>query len=185
MPSQSTTDTATSTATASFAPIRKAIGKFDRAALIALVGELHALNPQNRDFLAARFVSASDGLDKCKKIILRALCPENGCISFRDARAAIGNYRKSTGDTGGLAELYVYAAECATRFTAEYGDIGEPFYNSLERMYAAAAKTTATLDPQTAAPLKERLRAMMDKTRGFGWGLHDVMCQEYETAFRE
>ena len=173
--------------TTSFAPIRKAIGKFDRPALIALIAELHALNQQNRDFLATRFVSTSAGLDKYKKIIRRALYQniphENGRISFRDARTAISTYRKSTGDTAGLAELLVYAAECATRYTAEYGDIDGPFYDSLERMYAAAVKTVSTLDQQTAAPFIDRLRAMMNKTENFGWGLHDFMGGEFHGTF--
>lgn len=171
----------------SFAPIRKAIGKFDRPALIALVGELHALNGQNRDFLATRFVSSSHGLDKYKKIIREALFPqlpeEDTDVSFRDARKAIGDYRKAAGDSEGVAELYVYAAECGTQFTLEYGDIDDPFYDSLERMYAAAAKAAAALDSQTAAPLIRRLGALVAKTRNIGWGLHDVMGEEYHNHF--
>ena len=176
--------------TTTFAPIRKAIAKFDRPALIALVGELHALNAQNRDFLATRFVSSGNGLDKYKKIIRKALCPnwpnENTSISFRDARKAIGDYRKATGDTEGLAELYVFAAECATQLTLDYGDMDEPFYDSLERMYAAAVKTVKTLAthaPQTAAPLIHRLRALVTKTENIGWGLHYFMADEFSENF--
>jgi len=173
--------------TSSFAPIRKAIGKFDRTALIALIGELHALNTQNRDFLATRFVSSNSGLDKYKKIIRKALYPnwphENTDISFRDARKAISDYRKAAGDSEGIAELYVFASECGVQLTFEYGDINEPFYDSLERMYAAAVKTVATLDPQTAAPLIDRLRALVSKTENMGWGLHDFVSGEFYDNF--
>jgi hypothetical protein len=174
----------------SFAAIRKALAPLEREALVKLIGELHALNERNRDFLATRFLAKGGTPERYKKIIRKALCPclpdEDSDVSFREARRAIGDYRKASGDAAGLAGLLVFAAECGTRFTLEYGDIDEPFYNALENLFADAAKAVSALDAQTAAPLIARLRELLVKVDGtIGWGLHEGFACAFHDAFGE
>jgi hypothetical protein len=51
---------------------------------------------------------------------------------LRDARHLIRDYRKATKDTVGTLDLMLHYVETGTEFTNTYGDINEPFYNSLE-----------------------------------------------------
>src|SRR3954464_4950599 len=102
----------------SFSAGRKVLAGLDREALVTLIGDLYALGPQNRDFLEARFVENDAALDRYKAIIRKALYPDifarspaAGRVSFRDARKAIGDFKKARGEATGLAELLVYAAE--------------------------------------------------------------------------
>lgn len=175
----------------SFAAIRKTLAPLDHAALVKLIGELHALNERNRDFLATRFLAKGDALERYKKIIHKALWPclsnEDRGVSFREARRAIGDYRKAAaGDAAGLAELLVFAAECGTGFTLEYGDINESFYIALETLFADAVKAVSALDAQTAAPFVDRLRELLAKIDGtIGWGLSDGFAGVFYAAFGE
>src|SRR6266700_6112468 len=148
----------------SFSSIRKAIGKHDRNALIALVGELYALSLQNRDFLDARFGTSDATLLRYKKIINDALYPDvmsSKPVSFRDAKKAIADYRKALGEACDLAELFVYAAECGNQFTCDYGDIDGPFYDSLIRLFQSDVKIVSTLDAKSARPFIARLETVV------------------------
>jgi hypothetical protein len=104
-------------------------------------------------------------------------------VSFRDAKKAIADYRKSLGDTSGVAELTVYAAECGNQFTCDFGDIDEPFYDSLIRMFESASKIVSTLDQESAKPFISRLGAIVTKASGIGWGYFDSIDGIFAEAF--
>ncbi len=55
-----------------------------------------------------------------------------GKLKLGEARKAIRDYRKATGDLSGTAELLMTYVENGTRFTREFGDIDERFYSSVE-----------------------------------------------------
>ena len=50
---------------------------------------------------------------------------------LRDARRLIREYQKATSDISGTLDLMLHYVETGTEFTNTYGDINEPFYNSL------------------------------------------------------
>jgi hypothetical protein len=173
-------------ARASFSPIKKALAKHDRQALVALVGELYALSAQNRDFLDARFAEGDSVLQRYKKTIHDALYPyfmSSDPVSFRDAKNAISDYRKALGEEVGIAELFVYAAECGNQFTCDYGDIDESFYDSLIRMFDSAVKHVSALDAKAARPFVARLAVIVKKAEGIGWGYYDCIADSFCGAF--
>jgi hypothetical protein len=49
--------------------IRRFIEKQDKATLVSLICDLYSISPQNRNFLETRFIPASGGLEKYKKIV--------------------------------------------------------------------------------------------------------------------
>jgi hypothetical protein len=179
-----------------FSVISKALAPLDREALVKLIGELYALNERNRDFLDTRFVPKGASLKQRKKTIRKAIFsrppassrrPDNyKDMSFLEVRRVIGDYCKAAGDAEGLAELWVFAAECGTRFTLEHGDMDEPFYDALENSFAAAAKAVAALDEQTAASFVDRLHKLISQTDGtIGWGLHEGFEDAFYDVFGE
>lgn len=170
----------------SFSTVRKALAKYDRNALVSLMGELYSLNAQNRDFLDARFLDDGSALLRYKKIIHEALYPDvmsSDPVSFRDAKKAIADYKKAIGEATGLAELSVYAAECGNQFTCDFGDIDEPFYDSLIRMFHSAVKIVAALEPQPAEPFIDRLATVVMKADRIGWGYYDSIAEIFSESF--
>ena len=75
------------------------------------------------------------------------------------------------------AELMVFYVETCVRFTLEYGDIDEPFYNSMESMYERVLKHVVTFKIEEL--FRERLKAIVDDTEGMGLGFHDGLGDLY------
>jgi hypothetical protein len=162
------------------------LAKHDRVALLGVIGELYALNAQNRDFLEARFIPSDIALNRYKKVIYEALYPDvmsSDPVNFREARKVIADYKKALGEPRGLAELTVYAAECGNQFTCDYGDIDGAFYDSLIRMFGSAAKIISMLDAKEAKPFIVRLRVIVEKAEGIGWGYFDSISDIFSGSF--
>lgn len=56
-------------------------------------------------------------------------------IQISRAKGAISRYCKAVRDISGEVELKIFFVECGARFTVEYGDMDEGFYNALNLMY--------------------------------------------------
>ena len=69
--------------------------------------------------------------------------------------------------------------ECVNRFTLEYGDIGEGFYNALLHIYVKAVKVSKDLPLPERQSFRDRLRALTESFDGIGWGYHDGPCDAY------
>lgn len=64
----------------------------------------------------------------------------NQPVKLSAARKAISDYRKAVGDAEGLAELMSFYAECGIEYTVAMGDIDEPFYISVEKVFLEGLK---------------------------------------------
>ena len=100
----------------------------------------------------------------------------DGKLKLGEARKAIRDYRKATGNLPGTVELLMTYVENGTRFTHEYGDIDERFYDSvesaLEELAALLRGEARGLYPQ----LRDRLDRVEKMTEGIGWGFHDFVA---------
>lgn len=67
----------------------------------------------------------------------------------------------------------LHYVEMSVRFTNEYGDIDEPFYNSMESMYGSALKLIA--EDEMKEKFQHRCDKIVTDTRGIGWVVHDVL----------
>ncbi|WP_019864177.1 DUF6155 family protein [Methylovulum miyakonense] len=140
--------------------------------------------PQVKEYYQA----ASSGYDdveilqKYKAIVQAEFVPgfkkkyPEGRLSI--ARKAITDYKKVSSSALGLADLMLTYVESGVIFTNEYGDIDEPFYNSMESMYQSTLKHL--LKAQIFADFEDRLLAVLKDTRDMGWGFHDSLCYLYE-----
>src|SRR5262245_16497047 len=117
--------------------VRRQIADWSKLALIALVKDLHDASPENRDFLRARFDAENSGgeaLEKYRRKIIDQFFPQRGFgkLKLAEARKAIRDYRKATGNVPGTIDLLLTYVENGTEFTRQFGDINEGYYNSLE-----------------------------------------------------
>jgi len=137
--------------------VHQQLTTWDKPALLALLKDLYEIGPENRDFIHARSQTGEGGgkaLETYRSKIVEQFFPARGDGKLRlgEARKAIRDYRKATGNLPGTVELLMTYVENGTEFTHEYGDIDERFYNSIESgvivpcsMYSMASTFTVQI----------------------------------------
>jgi hypothetical protein len=123
--------------------------------------------------------------EKYKSIIKHEFFPARGFgrAQLSVARKAVSDYKKVSTSKYGVADIMLYYVEMGVQFTNTYGDIDEPFYNSMESMYERAVKYIVQHKMQVQ--FEERCRKIVNDTSGIGWGFHDELGYIYEENFKE
>ncbi len=146
-----------------------------------LLKGLYDLSPENRTFLDARVQETCGGdaaLETYRCRIVEQFFPKRGFgkLKLGEARKAIRDYRKATGNVTGTGELLMTYVENGALFTRQYGDIDERFYNSVE----SALDELATLLKGSGRDLylrfSERLAEVKQLADGVGWGFGDYIA---------
>ncbi|MFB6318957.1 DUF6155 family protein [Saccharicrinis sp. FJH54] len=121
--------------------------------------------------------------EKYKSIIKNEFFPTRGLPKERlsVARKAISDAKKIGLPADALADLMLFYVETGASYTNEYGDIDEPFYNSMESMYL---KTLKFMESEGLLE-KFKLRAyeILRTTENTGWGFHDTLGDYYYTFY--
>ncbi|EDY16578.1 conserved hypothetical protein [Chthoniobacter flavus Ellin428] len=161
--------------------IRQHLATWEKPALLALVKDLYEAAAENRHFLLARCQAEESGglaVEKYRQKIVEQFFPRRrlmGELKLGEARKAIRDYRKATGNTAGTAELLMTYVENGAEFTAQFGNIDQRFYSSIE----SALEELAVLLRGEARPLypqfADRLARIEERTAGIGWGFHDFI----------
>jgi hypothetical protein len=166
--------------------------------LIAQIKDLYAISDENSRFLESRFAQGQDliqaVLGDYKQEIIHCFFGERGISDdlprLRDARRLIRNYHKATKDSSGALDLMLHYVETGTEFTNTYGDINEPFYNSLESVLVDFCEGIfKSPDPEQAyVQFNKRLVALKRAAYGIGWGYGDAVQEiidDLESRFEE
>ncbi len=153
---------------------------WEKPALLALVKDLYEANTDSRDFIQARCQAEENGgeiLEKYRGKIVEQFYPARGEAKLKlgEARKAIRDYRKATGNLAGTAELLMTYVEQRAEFTHDYGDINEQFYNSLESALDELASLLYGDARETYPTFSERLARVGQLSDGIGWGFHDYI----------
>lgn len=160
---------------------RQHLASWDKPALLALVKDLYDAAAGNRDFINARCQAEDSGgevLETYRSKVVEQFFPKRGFgkLKLAEARKAIRDYRKATGNLAGTAELLMTYVENGAKFTHDYGDIDERFYSSVEsaldELAALLRGEARDLFPQ----FRERLAQAEQMTDGIGWGFHDFIA---------
>ncbi len=152
--------------------------------LVEEIAALYKRFPQVKEYYQAAFSGYDDSLiqQKYRDIVKAEFVPgfKKSFPSARlsVARKAITDYKKVSTSVFGLADIMMTFVESGVIFTKEYGDIDEPFYNSMESMYQRVLKHV--LKAQIFVDFEDRLLAVLKNTRHMGWGFHDSLCYLYE-----
>ena len=131
------------------------------------------LSPQEEIQIAAKY----------KKIIENEFFPARGLGRARllVAKKAISEYRKISKNPVSAADIMFFYVEQGVRFTNEYGDIDESFYNSMESMYEKAVEWTIKYKIKNL--FQERCKRIVQDTSDIGWGFYDALSDIYSSAF--
>jgi hypothetical protein len=161
--------------------VRQQLTSWEKPALLALVKDLYEAVAGSRDFIQARCQTGESGgaiLEKYRGKIVEQFFPVHGYgkLKLGEARKAIRDYRKATGSVAGTAELLMTYVENGAQFTREYGDMNEPFYNSLEsalsELSALFYREARELYPQ----FRDRLARVDRLASAVGWGFCDFVA---------
>lgn len=79
----------------------------------------------------------------------------------------------------------VFYIECGNQLTVDCGDIDEQFYSSLESMFDKVVQMLKTSNQDTIDMFIPRLKTIVNKANGIGWGYYDYISDVLEEAFPE
>ncbi len=120
--------------------------------------------------------------DNVKEAVLECFFPKRGFkLRLKDARKVISDFKKLEPDAESLADVMLCYVECGVRFTNEYGDIDEPFYDSIAGMFGNAGKFIKETGLNEI--FSARAHQIMDDTNDIGWGFHDELSDIYYNFF--
>jgi len=156
--------------------------------LLKLISDFYSLSKENKNFIHVRFSVTEDPLKPYKDIIEESIYPDvykNKPIKLSIGRKAISDYKKAIGSPLGVLELMVFYIECGNQLTVDYGDIDEQFYSSLESMFDKVVQILKTSNQDTIDMFIPRLKTIVNKANGIGWGYYDYISDVLEEAFPE
>lgn len=166
------------TATPTWTAIRKQFKAWEPEALLSLLKDLHDLAPANRDFLHARAAPATGDaatFANYRKRVTEPFYPARGepKLNLGEARKAIREYRKATGDIPGTIELLLVCCETGAKLSKEFGVINERFYDTLGRGLHDLCELVKEQGREAWEAVRDRLDMLVKDTKGIGWGIGD------------
>ena len=174
----------------SWKDVKQILSKEKSSELLKLIADLYSLNTANKSFIHSRYSITGERLEPYKSIISESLYPDiyrDKPISLSKGRKAIADYFKATKDKKGQIELMVHYLEPGNKFTAEYGDIDEGFYSSLESMFERIVKELKKQPVVAQENYLERLEEVVRIGSDIGWGYSDNIRDifaEYENYLK-
>jgi hypothetical protein len=147
--------------------------------LVRLIGELYRLSKENQRFLEARLGGAPKQLPVYRRLIADCLWPDplrrGAKVRISEAKRAISQYERATGDPAGTAELMLTFVEQGTGFAADLGYSDEDFFSSLEAMLSRALDGFQRCTKQFRQSMRPRLIRLSERARDIGWGYGDFV----------
>src|SRR3989339_543691 len=122
--------------------ISKYLKSLSEEELIDEIKKLHKLFPDVREYYQGELIDGGEEelLKRYKKIIKDEFLPDRGWgdAKLSVARKAANDFIKLSRNNRNAAEIMIYYVEIGVKYTNAYGDINEPFYASMEKMYQKA-----------------------------------------------
>lgn len=116
--------------------IKKLLQSMTKAEIIEMVLELYSARKEAKEYLEFYACPDEKGkLEEYKSIIREEFYPKKRRepqTRFSVCRKAVADFKKLKPSADALAELMVSYMEWATKFTYDYGDMWEQYYDSVE-----------------------------------------------------
>lgn len=163
--------------------IKKYLQQFSKEQLIAQIIELNTKYKDVKTYYEFSInPNSTKAKDAVKKIIGKCISTNintNGSskLKLREARKAVTDFKKLSPTENDMADVMLFYVECGVDFTNTFGDIDEPFYNSMAGMFHDAGKYIKTNGLQ--AQFKQRCKKIVDDARNTGWGFYDELSDYY------
>ncbi len=167
----------------SLTELKKRLSSKTNAELVENIALLYKNFPNVKEYYQSTLLGDDSAiLEKYKEIVRgEFLMRGNRFPKMRlsVARKAVTDFKKISSLPPSIADIMVTYVEAGVSCTNEFGDIDEPFYNSMESMYETALKYV--VKEHLFVEFDNRLIDIVKDTRGIGWGFHDQLSYLYET----
>jgi hypothetical protein len=170
--------------TVTWSDLKSVAARMSQSDLVDLVRDLYRISAENRTFLTVRLLpEAPAGLEEYRQRIVEQFRSRYSFppLKLGEARKAIREYRKATSDMSGTLDLMMTYLEAGTGCTLEYGDLDEPFYDSLVSMMHGVEKIL--LDPRYHDLIHDflpRLRQLEESADEIAHGYGDAVAESVE-----
>lgn len=157
--------------------LKKELKKLSKEKLIDLIADLYKKNKSVKEFFDFYVSPDENGLfNKYRDKVFEAFYPKRGYgFKLKDGKQAISDFKKFEPSKELLANLMLFYVESGVKFTNDFGDVNEAFYNSLTTTFVDALKI---MDKENLLHrFEKRVEKIVDDTSGIGWGVHDYLVQ--------
>lgn len=159
--------------------------KLSKGELVKEIQQISRDFPVVRDYYLCKFdVNDKEVLDKYKKIVRKEFFPDRGFGKMRlsIARKAVFDYKKISRNKESIVDIMLCYVENGIKFTNEYGDIDEPFYDSMGAMFESTLKYIS--DNKMREIFVARVERALKNARHTGWGFYDELEFYYEKYYK-
>ena len=152
--------------------LKNDLAKLDQKVLIEIIADLYKKNKTVKEYLDFYFKPDEDGLfEKYKAKVYESFYPKGGFgYNLKQGKQYISEFKKLGTSPELLASLMLFYVETGVQFTNDFGDINEPFYNSLASTYANALKLIQKED--LLSRFEQQALQLLVDSENIGWGLH-------------
>ena len=160
--------------------LKKELKKLDKDKLVDLISDLYKKNKSVKEFLDF-YVNPNEDEQfmKYKDKVIQAFFPKRGDrYSISDGKKAISDFKKLEPSQVLLADLMLCYVETGVKFTNEFGDINEQFYNSMASTFLNAAKIMHK--ENIMENFEDRVNVIIKDTEKVGWGFHDDLSSIWD-----
>ena len=163
--------------------LKKYLEQFSKEQLIAQIIELNKKYKDVKGYYEFSINPDSNAKkEQVKEFISECFYPKRGDrFRFTDAKQAIKEFKKLEPAPDALADVMIHFVEMGVSFTNDYGDIDDPFYESIEKHYNDACLLIH--ENKLITTFKERCLKIVSDTSGIGWGFHDVLNDVFYNYF--
>ena len=163
--------------------LKKYLQQFTKEQLIVQIVEL---NSKYKDVKTYYEFSINPGStkakDDAKKAIGKYICPDiNYDLKLGEARKVITGFKKISPLEKDIADLMLFYVERGVIYTNAFGDINEPFYNSIAGMFYGVCEFIQKNNLESI--FKQRCFKVVTDADGIGWGFHDEISDYYYEFF--
>ena len=162
------------------AQLKKCLSKLTKEQVIEVVLELYDARKEAKEYLDY-YVNPNDNekLDEYKKIIYNEFYPSRGepKCRFSVCRKAVSDFKKLKPDTICIADLMLFYIETGVEFTAEYGDMWEQYYTTLENNFGKTMEFIC--NNGYLEEFRLRIEKMLKNAEHCGWGFPDTLYDFY------
>ena len=165
--------------------IKRHLTTLDNRELVRLIGELHGLSNANRNFLDARFGDQDLAIEAYRRIVDECMYPDTRrrwSLEVAQAKRAVREYEKASGDLRGTADLMVYFVERGVEFCSDHGYVEDALQGALLRMYAQVIHAVQSLPKPVLGVFRERLAAVV-KSAEYDPVFWEAVREIYDDAF--
>ncbi len=165
--------------------LKKYLSQFTKEQLVGQILELHKKYKDVKEYYEFSInPDVTAKREKVKEAILECFYPKRGFkLRLKDARKIVSDFKKLEPHAESLADVMLYYVECGVQFTNDFGDIDEPFYNSIAGMFIDTAKFIQ--ENGLNEIFSARANKIADDTSDIGWGFHDelsdIFCNYFES----